>query len=144
VARDYEQIQRVLEAAFTSNDFDGYDVRCRLFAGEFNPHSGLESGAQLRRGELSFHWVKSGRTISLDSVAVWTLTLDLVSSSSRRRGALRVHRIYSQRDLQVDINLLTSTFPVVLADALDRALQSAVQRLPHPTEGDGFIAAQAG
>ena len=144
VARDYEQIQRVLEAAFSSNDFDGYDVKFKVFPGESNPASGFESGAQLRRGESSFHWGKPGRTISLDSVAVWTLTLDLVSSSSRRRGALRVHRIYSQRDLQLDINLLTSTFPVVLADALDRALQTTVQVLPHPTEGDGFIAAQAG
>lgn len=144
VARDYEQIQRVLEAAFSSNDFDGYDVRCKLFPGEFNPLGTLESGAQMRRGELSFHWVKSGRTISLDGVAIWTLTLDLVSSSNRRRGSLRVHRIYSPRDLQLDINLLTSTFPVVLADALDRVLQTTVPVFPHVNEGDEFIAAQAG
>src|SRR5271163_1929903 len=36
-ARDYEQIRRILEAAFGSNDFDGLDVRFKLFPGESNP-----------------------------------------------------------------------------------------------------------
>jgi hypothetical protein len=31
-----------------------------------------------------------------------------------------VFRTYSDRDLQLDVNLLTSQFPVTLADALDR------------------------
>jgi hypothetical protein len=44
--------------------------------------------------------------------------------------------------LQLDINLLTSEFPVALADALDRTLQHSVQVIPHSDEG--FIAAQAG
>jgi len=33
-----------------------------------------------------------------------------------------MHRLYSQRDLQLDVNLLTSSFPRALADALDRTL----------------------
>jgi hypothetical protein len=68
----------------------------------------------------------------------------LVNSLSRRRGVLRVHRIYSQRDLQLDINLLTSRFPIALADALDRALQQTIQVISHADREDGFIAAQAG
>jgi hypothetical protein len=77
-------------------------------------------------------------------LALWTLSLDLISSSNRRRGALMVHRLYSQRHLQLDINLLTSAFPMVLADALDRALQHTVRVLPIADQDEGFIAAQAG
>jgi UDP-GlcNAc:undecaprenyl-phosphate/decaprenyl-phosphate GlcNAc-1-phosphate transferase len=142
VARDYEQIWRVLEAAFTSNDFDGFHVRFKLFPGESYP-SGVEPGTSPRRGEVSFHWYKS-RSSSMDGLAVWTLSLDLISSSNRRRGALMVHRLYSQRDLQLDINLLTSAFPVVLADALDRVLLHSVEVIPSPDQDEGFIAAQAG
>jgi hypothetical protein len=168
VARDYPQIQHVLEAAFASNDFDGFDVIFKLLPGESHPAGALESGSLLRRGEMSFHWDKSERhkaegrkterhkierhrgerdlpeMFSFDGLPVWTLTLDLVNSLSRRRGVLRVHRLYSQRDLQLDINLLTSGFPIVLADALDRALQHSVQLMPRTDQDEGFVAAQAG
>ena len=80
----------------------------------------------------------------MDGLAIWTLSLDLISSSNRRRGALMVHRLYSRRDLQLDINLLTSAFPMVLADALDRALQHPVELMPSADQDEGFIAAQAG
>jgi hypothetical protein len=79
-----------------------------------------------------------------EGLALWTLSLDLISSSNRRRGALMVHRLYSQRHLRLDINLLTSAFPMVLADALDRALQHTVRVLPTSDQDEGFIAAQAG
>jgi hypothetical protein len=77
---------------------------------------------------------------------VWTLSLDLMSSSNRRRGEIKVHRLYSQRDLQLDINLLTTAFPIALADALDRTLAHNVQVIPHPGQQDdkGFVTAQAG
>jgi UDP-GlcNAc:undecaprenyl-phosphate/decaprenyl-phosphate GlcNAc-1-phosphate transferase len=162
-ARDYLQIQRVLKAAFSSNDFDGFDVLLRLFPGESHPAGSTESGALLRRGEISFHWdrnethkAEANKTarpcaerdkpevFSFDGLPVWTLTLDLVSSLNRRRGVLRVHRIYSQRHLQLDINLLTSSFPIALADALDRALPHSVQLMPSTDRNEGFIAAQAG
>jgi UDP-GlcNAc:undecaprenyl-phosphate/decaprenyl-phosphate GlcNAc-1-phosphate transferase len=141
-AHDYEQICRVLEAAFSSNDFDGFDVRLNLFPGEFNPTTGVNLGA---RRELSFHWVKTRGVKSLEGLSAWTLSLDLVSSSSRQRGALTVHRLYSQRNLQLDINLLTSGFSTVIADALERAIQHTVQVMPHGAEQDqGFFTAQAG
>jgi UDP-GlcNAc:undecaprenyl-phosphate/decaprenyl-phosphate GlcNAc-1-phosphate transferase len=150
VARDYDQIRRVLEAAFSSNDFDGFDVRFKLFPGESCPADAAEPGQQPRRGEVSFHWGRPRRAPSLEGLPVWTLSLDLMSSSNRRRGAMTVHRLYSERDLQVDINLLTSAFPVVLADALDRTLQHTAQVIPLPgqqvsgQDDQGFIAAQAG
>lgn len=144
VVRDYDQMCRVLEAAFGSNDFDSFDIRFKLLAGEFHPHERLEPGASLRRGEMAFHWDKSRGARSIEGLAVWTLSLDLVSSSHRRRGALTVRRLYSQRELQLDINLLTSEFPVVLADALERVLQPSVQIIPQAAPSEGFIAAQAG
>ncbi|MGC2172648.1 MAG: MraY family glycosyltransferase [Candidatus Sulfotelmatobacter sp.] len=145
-ARDYDQIRRVLEAAFSSNDFDSFDVHFKLFPGESHPSDALEPGVQPRRAEGSFRWGKTRGARSLEGLAVWTLSLDLVSSSNRRRGVLQVHRLYSQRDLQLDINLLTAAFPVALADALDRALQRAtVEMIPRTDLDDrGFVAAQAG
>jgi UDP-GlcNAc:undecaprenyl-phosphate GlcNAc-1-phosphate transferase len=142
--RDYDQILRVLEAAFASNDFDGFDVRFNLFPGESYPYGATEPGPQSRREEVLFHWGKTRGSRSIEGLALWTLSLDLVSSSNRHRGALVVHRLYSQRDLQLDINLLTSAFPVALADALDRTLQHAVQVIPRVGQDDGFMAAQAG
>ncbi len=142
-ARDYDQIRRILEAAFTSNDFDGFDVTVKLLPGESYPSTVGDPSAQ-RRGEVSFRWGKNSSR-SPDALAVWTLSLDLISSTNRSRGAIVFHRRYSQRDLQLDINLLTSTFPVALADALDRTLQHPVQVIARSGHDDpGFITAQAG
>jgi UDP-GlcNAc:undecaprenyl-phosphate GlcNAc-1-phosphate transferase len=142
-ARDYEQIRRVLVAAFSSNDFDGFAVRFKLYPGESSPIQ--ETTSMSRRGEVSFQWNRSPSGISLDGLAVWSLSLDLVSTANRRRGALVIHRLYSQRDLQLDINLLTTAFPVALADALDRTLQHSPSVIQLPGQDDrGLIAAQAG
>ena len=64
------------------------------------------------------------------SSADWTLALNLLSSSNQRRGTLTMHRLYGSRDLQLDINLLTSAFPTALADALDRTLSHSPQVIP--------------
>src|SRR5580700_2963501 len=146
VARDYAQVRRILEAAFTSNDFDGFEVRFKLFPGEVNPDPAVDVGVHARRGEVFFAWAKTRGSRSVEDLAVWALSLDLVNSSNRHRGALTVRRLYSQRDLQFDINLLTSAFPVALADALDRTLQHPVVHvIPRATQDDqGFVAAQAG
>jgi hypothetical protein len=70
--------------------------------------------------------------------------LELLSSGNRRRGQLVVHRLYSARNLQVDINLLTSTFPTALADALDHTLAHSAQVIPLPEQQVPYVAAQAG
>lgn len=138
---DYDQIRSALVSAFASNDFDGFDARINLFPGENHPSIGLDVA---RHGEISFHWGKTTMSRSIDGPALWTLSLDLVSSSRRHRGALLIHRLYSERDLQLDINLLTSEFPVALADAFDRVLQNVVEVIPTLPQEDGFMAAQAG
>ena len=140
VARDYEQIRRILVAAFGSNDFDAFGLSVKLQPGE---SLALDSGPG-RKSELSFHWHKPGRPKSLEGLSVWTLTLDLASSSNCQRGSLAVHRLYSSRDLQIDVNLLTSAFPTALADALDRTLAHTAQIIPLPEQDSGLITAQAG
>ena len=143
VARDYEQVRRILLAAFGNNDFDGFDMRARLLPGESVP-LGASEVPQARRPEFAFHWNKIGALKSSDDSAVWTLALHLMSTGNRRRGTLVVYRGYSPRDLQLDINLLTSAFPRALADALDRTLSCSAQIIPLPEPDSGLIAAQAG
>jgi UDP-GlcNAc:undecaprenyl-phosphate/decaprenyl-phosphate GlcNAc-1-phosphate transferase len=144
VARDYEQIRRILVAAFSNNDFDSFELKLELQPGESAPFELTELAAARRNG-FAFRWVKSGTPKTPDaSTAVWTLALDLLTSSNRRRGTLMVNRSYSSRDLQIDINLLTSVFPTVLADALDRTLAHPVQVMPLPNQDAPLIAAQAG
>ena len=60
-----------------------------------------------------------------------------MTTSNRVCGSLVVFRGYNHRDLQLDVNLLTTQFPVALADALDRAwaisdLMIAAQRTEVP------------
>jgi UDP-GlcNAc:undecaprenyl-phosphate GlcNAc-1-phosphate transferase len=113
VAADYDQVRRILLAAFDSNDFDAFELQLKSLSGD-----------QFGLGETykPFHWTKFQHIVSMSSLPSWKLTLDLVTTSNRRRGALVVYRVYSQRGLQLDVNLMTSEFPVVLADALDRVL----------------------
>src|SRR5229473_482505 len=139
VARDYEQIRRILVAAFGSNDFDAFRLSVNLQPGE-TLHSDM---AQSRRTEPSFHWSRSGGAKSFDGLSEWNLCLDLNTNGNRRRGTFIVHRLYSQRDLQLDINLLTAAFPTALADALDRTLIPTAQVIAIPEQDTGFIAAQA-
>lgn len=143
VARDYEQVRRILAAAFGSNDFDSFELKIDLLAGEAVPFEATEPPSARRAGK-SFRWSKSGTPKALDSSAAWTVALNLLSSSNRHRGTLTVHRLYSSRDLQLDINLLTSEFPTALADALDRTLAHSAQVIALPDQDSPLVTAQAG
>lgn len=143
VARDYEQVRNILLAAFGSNDFDSFDLMLELLPGEALPFESAEKPAARRSG-LSFRWTKPGVPKTFNDSAVWTLALALLSSANHRRGTLKVHRLYSARDLQLDINLLTNAFPVALADALDRTLAHSAQVIALPEQDTSLIAAQAG
>jgi len=139
VARDYDQVRRILVAAFASNDFDSFDLKLEPLLGE-----PIAFGAAEPYRSLSFCWIKPGLPKTLDDSAVWTIALDLVSAANQRCGTLLVHRRYSQRALQLDINLMTSAFPTVLADALDRALAPSAQIIALPGQDTPLVAAQAG
>ncbi|HET6177970.1 MAG TPA: MraY family glycosyltransferase [Candidatus Sulfotelmatobacter sp.] len=142
VARDYDQVRRILTAAFGSNDFDSFELRLELQSGEAFLVGPTDPSAPRR--VPSFRWHKPGVPKTLERSAVWTVALDLLSSGNRRRGTLMVHRLYCDRDLQVDINLLTAAFPTALADALDRTLAHSAQVIALPEQDTALIEAQAG
>lgn len=136
VARDYEQVRKILVAAFSSNDFDSFELKLDLTTGTV--------AEDTRTGTASFRWHKAGFPKTVDGIALWTIGLDLLSSGNRHRGTLQVHRLYSSRDLQLDINLLTSEFPIALGDALERTLAHPAHIIPIPAQDPALIAAQAG
>jgi UDP-GlcNAc:undecaprenyl-phosphate/decaprenyl-phosphate GlcNAc-1-phosphate transferase len=113
VARDYAQVRSILMAAFDSNDFDAFELEVMSLPGD-RAVPGDSSG--------HFHWSKFPHMAVIADEASWKLTLDLETSSKQRRGSMVIYRIYSSRDLQLDINLLTAEFPGTLADAIQRVL----------------------
>ena len=143
VASDYDQLCRILVAAFHSNDVDAFELTARLLRTE---HHSLERLATLasNHGEVHYRWSRPGTPILPGAAAAWSLTLDLVSTSNRRRGSLIVQRRYSEHPLQLDVNLLTSEFPVALADALDRIVSLAADLATPKGQDEGFMEAQAG
>ncbi len=132
VARDFSQVRSILIAAFGSNDFDAFDLNLKPIPGDRVVPS---------ENNGHFHWSKFPHMAAISTQPSWSLTLDLVTTAKHLRGSMVVYRIYSRRDLQLDINLLTSEFPAALADALDRVL-TVPQLLVPVTEGDTpFLAA---
>jgi UDP-GlcNAc:undecaprenyl-phosphate GlcNAc-1-phosphate transferase len=132
VAGDFNQVRSVLRAAFDSNDFDAFDL-----------HLGPLPGDQTVPGGTNrdFHWSKVPHMMAISSQPLWKLTLDLVTTSNQRRGSFVVYRVYSHRDLQLDVNLLTSEFPAALADALDRVLTMPEVLVPAAQNDASFLAA---
>ena len=143
VARDYDQVRRILNAAFGSNDFDSFELNLELIPGEPLPFESTE-GSGARHSALSFRWSKPSPPVKLPGSPVWTVALDLQSSSNRRCGTLLLHRLYSQRSMHLDINLLTSAFPTALADAVDRTLLRTPQVIAIPGQQGSLVSAQAG
>lgn len=116
------QVYQVLIAAFESNDFDAFELRAEI------PQHGF---LVMEPGEVPcFRWRKS--TASPDTQALWSITLNLVSTRNHHCGSLTVLRRYTTRDLQVDVNLLTSGFVTALADALQRSSIENVEFISVP------------
>jgi glycosyl transferase family 4 len=138
VAVSGHQIIQILEAAFTGNDFDAFQLNSKL-----NGVSLAPSAMHAISGDSTYIWTRPGVRIAHDLVSAWSLRLDLVAANNRRCGSLLIYRTYSTRDLQLDINLLTSVFPVALADALQR-ISCENAHVFVPIETSAFAAAQAG
>jgi hypothetical protein len=133
LAGDFNRVRSVLVAAFDSNDFDAFELHLKSLPGDLGPP------AEINR---PFHWSKFPHMVAIAAQPSWKLTLDLVSTSNQRRGSLVVYRMYSPRDLQLDVNLLTSEFPAILADALERVLTMPQVIVPVAAHGDTpFLAA---
>jgi UDP-GlcNAc:undecaprenyl-phosphate GlcNAc-1-phosphate transferase len=118
-ARDYSQVCRILESAFSANDFDVFELEAAILPEEFG--ASLHSPTSLEP-LVRFSWAKPTAAYPEDVSTGWLLNLELVTTGNRRRGAMKIRRLYSKRPVLMDINFLTSGFPTALADALDRTL----------------------
>lgn len=134
VAEDFQQVCRILTAAFDANDFDAFELRTDV----------AERGFHLVETEDLPHlrWSKPGSFAGAESETAWSMSLDLVCAGNRHCGRLTMYRCYNGRDLQLDINLLTSAFASTLAEAVQRTAVQNVEFIP--AADAGLLAAQAG
>lgn len=142
VTQDYDQLCRILMAAFSSNDFDAFDLEWDWLPDEPPKVDGLQlvSGSD---GQPCLCWRRTQPRFVPPTGAAWSLTLDL-GAGGPEGGFLRMHRLYNPRDLQLDINLLTSLFPRALAEALHRCVNPGLSNVGQAREGANAMAAQAG
>jgi UDP-GlcNAc:undecaprenyl-phosphate GlcNAc-1-phosphate transferase len=131
VTHDYLQLCRILMATLSGNDFDAFDLRLHVPVSQ--PPSLRNLHLISPWGEPAcLRWTRPGCNYPREVTSAWSLNLELVTTLGRRCGYMTIYRLYNQRDLQLDINLLTSVFPVALAEALDRSLALQPQELPLP------------
>jgi hypothetical protein len=142
VARDYAQICRILVAALAGNDFDALDLRLRCQPAQLPAINGLHLISRWEETPC-LRWTKPGSHFAEELTSAWCLTLDLVSTKNGRCGSVTIYRLYTDRELQFDLNLLISVFPAALADALDRASRLTLEVMPEPDQGSALVAAQA-
>ncbi len=141
-ASDYVQVDRILKTAFSANDFDAFELSVKARAEE--PPTNGDKRLRVRPGEsLHFRWSKPGALKVREDWAGWNLGLELVTTSNRWLGSMKIYRFYADRALLIDANLLTSVFPVVLADALDRARNSTQGVVPEVATSTDIMAAEA-
>jgi len=127
LAADFNQVRSILVATFEENDFDAFELQCKSLS--------LDHGVALVEPARPLHWNKYPHMSAISAQPAWKLTLDLVTKANQHCGSFVVYRMYGPRALQLDINLLTSEFPVTLADALNRVLTTP--RVPiSSTESD--------
>ncbi|HEV2699698.1 MAG TPA: MraY family glycosyltransferase [Terriglobales bacterium] len=119
VAEDFQQVARILTAAFTGNDFDAFELSVRV------PARALQIVESTELPHL--RWTRPGAQTSPAFGNAWRINLDLVTASNQYCGNLSLFRGYVKRDLQLDINLLTSVFPTSLAEALHRTAAQNIE-----------------
>jgi hypothetical protein len=130
VAKEYDQIFSILSAAFGANDFDAVELRQQFIPIDGEIHIRGFQTVSVPGQDPVLRWKKPGSYFTNELVSAWNLTIDLVASHNRRCGSMTFYRRYNGRDLQLDINLLTSIFQVSLADGLARVSTQTVQYMP--------------
>lgn len=133
---DFQEIRQILGAAFEENDFDGFELQAKFLPGS-------EDFAVAHAARPPVRWRKPDLHPAPGFGNTWSLHLELVSTGNHDCGTLIVFRHYSQRDLQTDVNLLTSILASNLADALHRIIISN-REIPVETENSAFLQARAG
>jgi len=116
-----------LISAFEHNEFDAFELSLQPFAqrealipASFRPSFD---------GSYRFEWQKPGSEQNSSSPSTWQLSLSLRGPISGQSAQLTVYRYEIARNLLIDINMLTGEFRTVLADALERAMET---RMPEP------------
>jgi len=141
-ARDFDQVRDILVDAFSSNDFDAVELTLAHPSAEI---LSIETGDSFNGdSEPCFRWSRPGVPFTHSSSTAWRIALQLLSSTGTDCGTLTVLRLYSERDLQIDINLLTAGFPTVLADALHRTLARPTPFLGLADQSGTLLEAEAG
>jgi hypothetical protein len=139
---DYAHICDILKSAFSNNDFDGFVLSVKSLSDE--PFSANDAWLFDKvDGNRRFEWEKPLASNFRNQQGVWNLTLELVTTANQWLGAIKIYRFYDDRPLLVDTNLLTSGFPMVLADALGRALDAEERIIPEGVTGTQFLEAEA-
>jgi hypothetical protein len=116
---DCDRLYRVLVSAFSENDFDGFELRLHSPLGQFPAMPSVDPMTK-RDGGSCLWWRKPGSVLP-GTCNGWSVSLDLVSSDGQDLASMVIYRHYSQRALQLDVNLLTAEFPDALAGAMGRA-----------------------
>lgn len=144
-ARDFEQVRDILLVAFGNNDFDAIELQLTSPSAEMLSEMFSYEASDSFDGsdEPCFRWSKPGVPYTHSSSTAWRIALHLLSSGGSHCGTLTVLRLYSDRDLQLDINLLTAGFPTVLADALHRMLAQPTPFLGLPDQSESLLGAEA-
>jgi UDP-GlcNAc:undecaprenyl-phosphate GlcNAc-1-phosphate transferase len=140
-ATDYAGLCHILQSAFSTNDFDGFELSVKAHLEE-HPTVGDKELRVVPKESLHLEWKKPGASKFRSNWGAWHLTLELTATNGWH-GSIRIYRLYSNRALLVDTNLLTSVFPVVLAGAVERVLASKAGAAPEVTANTEFIAAEA-
>jgi hypothetical protein len=96
------------------------------------------------RENTTYRWTKPGRDRLSEEWSTWQIDLDLVTTANRNVGSLSIYRLYSDQPLLLDINLLTYSFPIALADSLDRVLVPVIEVSDDPLSSRQIAAAHAG
>ena len=135
---DYTHVCDILKSAFSNNDFDGFILSVKSLSDEPSSDSDAWLGENRR-----FEWAKPPASNFRNQKAVWNLTLELVTSANQWLGAIKIYRFYDDRPLLVDTNLLTLGFPMILADALGRALDAEERIIPETVTATQFLEAEA-
>ncbi|HET8676627.1 MAG TPA: MraY family glycosyltransferase [Blastocatellia bacterium] len=125
-AESFDDLRRVLDQAFRSGDFDGYELRIDPAFIEVTLVKSNQSVLEQHGEQLLLSWRKPEREQREESS--WSIALEL-KSNSQRLGSFSVFREYCDRSLLVDINLLITGFHDALTEAVDRLLGKAMLEL---------------
>lgn len=126
--QDFLHLCWTLQEAFAATDFDAYHLSLTSTGAPHNRNDRFASTAD-KPSERCFAWHRPKETFCSDESLTypWTLTFELVTAKNVKKGSFTLCRSQSDRPLLIDMNLLTSTFRVALADAVDRLLDQAME-----------------